>query len=57
MHTRLDPRKRVTIRAELEDYISWPQFKNTHSFTTGVYNDILLSVGIGIPISRAPKKQ
>jgi hypothetical protein len=57
IHARLDPRRRLTIRAELEDYISWPKYKTTRSFTTGVYNDLLFSIGLGIPITGSGQKR
>jgi hypothetical protein len=57
MHTRLDPRRRLTIRAELEDYVSWPKYQTTRSFTTGVYNDLLFSIGLGIPITGSGQKR
>jgi len=49
-HALLDPRRRVTIRGELEDYISWPQFRGSRSLV-GAYHDPIFSIGIGIPIS------
>jgi len=57
MHARLDPRRRLTIRAELEDYISWPKYQTTRSFTTGVYNDLLFTIGLGIPITGHGQKR
>jgi hypothetical protein len=49
---RLDPRSPLVLSAEVEDYISWTHFRLTGPLPAHLYNDVILSLGLAIPIGR-----
>lgn len=57
LRTRLDFNKPVIFHVDLEDFVSWPEFKSTRPLPSRLYNDVILSFGIAIPISGSRAKE
>jgi hypothetical protein len=52
VRAQLSPKKPIAFRMELEDYISWAQFKlDSGAYTRGrAYHDLVYSLGVMIPM-------
>ena len=54
VRAQLSPKNPLAFRMELEDYISWAQFKlDNGAYTQGrAYHDVVYSLGLVFPIGR-----
>jgi len=52
VRAQLDPRSRLVLSAEVEDYISWTHFKLRGPLPAHLYNDVIVSLGLAIPIGK-----
>jgi hypothetical protein len=52
VRAQLSPKKPISFRMELEDYVSWAQFKlDSGAYTRGrAYHDVVYSLGLVFPI-------
>jgi hypothetical protein len=52
VRAKLDPRSPLVLSFEAEDYISWTHFRITGPLPAHLYNDVIVSLGLAIPVGR-----